>query len=71
MMDALEDETSGVVIKGLPLNYIRYTDDTVHLAQRIVQEVDNTWSNYGLNRNLSRTKLHVIFFPLDAGNIFL
>lgn len=58
----LDNETAGVKINGIPINNIRYADDTVLLTEniedlkRVVQKLYENSMHYGLKMNLSKTK---------------
>jgi len=59
---ALENEESGIQVNGIPLNNLRYADDTVLLAENI-SDLQNMLNNvitssreYGLTLNVKKTK---------------
>ncbi|CAH2096300.1 unnamed protein product [Euphydryas editha] len=64
--EALEDVEHGVVINGQFMNNIRYADDTVLIASteeglcEIVNRVSLHSKKFGLNMNVSKTKVMVI-----------
>ncbi|RZF44527.1 hypothetical protein LSTR_LSTR002300 [Laodelphax striatellus] len=72
---ALEEETGGIKINGIPINNLRYADDTVLLAeniedlQRMLNNVIIASEEGGLSLNAKKTK-YMVFTkdapPLDA-----
>uniref|UniRef100_A0A2A4JBK9 Reverse transcriptase domain-containing protein n=1 Tax=Heliothis virescens TaxID=7102 RepID=A0A2A4JBK9_HELVI len=70
--EALEDTDGGVVVNGLPINNLRYADDTILLAsgfedlQGLLRRVDNISANYGLSINLIKTKVMIVGKSLSS-----
>lgn len=63
---ALEGESGGIKINGVPINNIRYADDTAILAptledlQQIINKIGDMGNRFGLKINAAKTKLMVI-----------
>lgn len=59
---ALEEETAGIKINGIPVNNIRYADDTIIIAeniddlQRLMNRIAECGQEYGLTMNAKKTK---------------
>lgn len=66
MKRALDDETKGLKINGVPINNIRYADDTILMAanlndlQILVDKVNTSSEELGLSLNVKKTKFMII-----------
>lgn len=62
MKKALEGETAGIKVNGIPINNIRYADDTIIMAeniedlQRLMNRIVECGQEYGLTMNIKKTK---------------
>lgn len=63
---ALADESAGIKVNGIPINNIRYADDTAIITetledlQRIMNKVTQTSAEYGVTLNTKKTKFMVV-----------
>ena len=63
---ALENDAGGILVNGIPLNNLRYADDTVLLAenmqdlQNMLNNVITTSREYGLTLNVKKTKYMIV-----------
>lgn len=63
---ALEEESRGIKVNGIPIDNIRYADDTAILAptivdlQHMIDRIDAIGKQFGLTINATKTKLMVI-----------
>lgn len=63
---ALESETRGIKVNGIPINNIRYADDTAILAnnledlQILLNKLNECGEQFGLHINVAKTKMMVI-----------
>jgi Reverse transcriptase (RNA-dependent DNA polymerase) len=70
--EALENESSGILINGETVNNLRYADDTIIIAdnekdlQRLLQEVNEKSEKYGLTINLNKTKVMIVTKKINA-----
>lgn len=55
MKKALEGETAGIKVNGIPINNIRYADDTIIIAENIddLQRLMNKMVEYGQEYGLT------------------
>lgn len=66
MKKALDSTTTGILVNGIPINNIRYADDTVLLAetmeglQQLLDQIVRTSEEFGLTLNIQKTKYMVI-----------
>ncbi|XP_071653567.1 uncharacterized protein [Temnothorax longispinosus] len=62
---ALEEQAAGIKVNGIPINNLRYADDTAILAeniqdlQTILNAINKVGKEYGLNINISKIKLMI------------
>jgi len=74
---SLKNTNGGIRVKGEIINNIGYADDTVLLwyslegLQELLDRVDQTSEEYGLNLNVNKTKYMVISKnPVQPGSVY-
>lgn len=75
---ALEDNPMGIKINGIPINNLRYADDTAILAdniedlQAIINAINAKGKEFGLNININKTKLMIVSRqPHDNADLYI